>query len=266
MAPIPAFMSRLLAPTHDISNTASSSSLRTGSLTSRSFQSTIPVTSAPPQTPITPSIAFHRVARVLLEHFDNKKNRAKRDDETDTETNHKRYEIILPIIGGCIVLWCLYSCTRDHFRKGGTWKAYGKLWLTGLKYFLFLTILLPLTLLGCVVGCFSACNNSRKPKPAANAANPNRVGAVAPIIRNRDNREPPPLNRPLMPLDPVVVMPDLPDQEDPDAVEVLPPPPPPIVQKNETTAEATETFLSSDGKNNSGGSGAATRGLAKGSF
>ncbi|ERT01415.1 uncharacterized protein SPSK_07911 [Sporothrix schenckii 1099-18] len=256
MAPIPAFKSRLLVPTHDISNTASS--LRTGSLTSRSFQSTIPVTSAPSHTPITPSIAFHRVAGVLFEHFDNNKNRAKRDDETDSDTNHKRYEIILPIIGGCVVLWFLYSWTRNHFRRGGTWKAYGKAWLTGLKYFLFFTVLLPITLLGCVVGCFSACNNKGKPKPAANAANPNRVGALP---RNRDNREPPPLNRPLMPLDPVVVMPDLPDQEDPDAVEVLPPPPPPIAQKNETTAEATETFLSSDGKNISSGSG-----LIKGSF
>ncbi|CAK7230928.1 hypothetical protein SBRCBS47491_007755 [Sporothrix bragantina] len=200
--------------------------------------------SSPPlPTHITPALAVRRVARAFIDSF------TKRDDGDDTDgTGSKHLNIVIPAIIGFFVLATIWGCTRDHFKKGGTWKAYFKGWGQAIFFLLLLTVFLPFTILGC-------CINSRRKKKAnlAQAQRRRALGNFAaqplqPANNPHNSREPPPPARPQMSLDPVVLMPDLPDQEDPDAVVkveriVLPEPPLPIQQKNESTAEATAVML-----------------------
>ncbi|CAK7217338.1 hypothetical protein SCUCBS95973_003114 [Sporothrix curviconia] len=195
-------------------------------------------------THITPAIAMHRVACVLLASL------SKRDDDDDndmttSEFNARHLNVIFPSIVGFFLVATIWVCTRRHFKSGGTWKSYFKGWGQAVFFLAMLTVFLPFTILGCFI-------NARRKKNPALAQAQRRGAAVAkplqPANNPHSNREPPAPMRPQMPLDPVVVIPDLPDQEDPDAVEriervVLPMPPPPIQQKNDTTAEATVTML-----------------------
>ncbi|CAK7201782.1 hypothetical protein SEUCBS139899_004497 [Sporothrix eucalyptigena] len=201
---------------------------------------------SPSTASITPALAFRRVSRVFFASL------TKRDDDDGTTTNpalQRRLESIFPAIIGFFILCSIWSCTREYFRKGGTWKGYLKSWGKAVFFFLLLTVLLPITILGCIINCRRDKRKKQQQRPAGQAR------PLQPANNPYNSHEPPPPNRPQMPLDPVVLLPDQPDQEDPDAVEnvatTMPQPPPPVQQKPESTAEATANMLDSKGSKTS---------------
>lgn len=154
----------------------------------------------------------------------------RRKDDVDT---HSLTYGVAGFIGGILVLFFVIFSIR-HFRKGGTWKEYFTL-LRSIAYAAVAMIFVSLFLV-CIIGF----NDYLKAR-SARAAPANNAGAA----RNVSPSEPLPMNRPQMPLDPVVLVPESSDLDDPDAIARIRPPPP-AHQNPETTSEATADMLDSN--------------------
>ena len=113
--------------------------------------------------------------------------------------------------------------TYLHFKLGGTCKAYMKICGKIILHTLIFTVFFLFALFGCYI-------KSRRERKARGRP------SVAPHQPSARQNDPPPLDRPLMSLDPIVLMPDTSDQEDSDAVAPAElPTPPSAVQLKKTS-------------------------------
>lgn len=236
MAPIAAtaLVGRILAPTQIATTTALPSP-------------SLPLPSPPTHTPLTPALLFRRLSHLIPLSISTRDT-----DNTSNDNPNNHNSIIYPAIVGGIFLFAVIGYSRDYFRKGGNWKTYFKGWGKLLLFFLLITVLLPLTLLGCVIN-FNRDQKKKKLGRPLNAQGQAQQAArpLQPANNVHAKKEPPPPTRPQMPLDAVVMVPDMPDQEDPDAVEGIASVvqrPAPTLQKGETTAEATASLLDATSK------------------
>ncbi|OAA65520.1 hypothetical protein SPI_02307 [Niveomyces insectorum RCEF 264] len=156
-----------------------------------------------------------------------------RDDPKPESPRQKLLaKILLPVIlVACVSLLGVYQ-SYQYFRNGGSLRNYLKAWGKAIFYITICIVFFPVFLFF-LVREFLPQKYRTKQQPATRQQGRRPQPQPQPQPQQqRSTAEPPPLERPTMPLDPVTVVPDAPEMSDPDAVQM----PAPVLLRSEKVA------------------------------